>query len=275
MTTTLRPFKLFVVCSNYLLRHTLHGCGSLRPFKLFVVRSNYLQKEHCDSREASTHSNDLRHAQIICCRSHCTAAESLFVQIICKALTLFEAAPPCVSNRALRVLRSVLRYAFIVLRVPPPPCVGTCVGMRSLVLRSPAPGRVLGGVMQRETRCFCPPHMTRKTQKERAAASAPHTFRSRNAETQKRGRRSSWYGRCQGGSAATACPVESATVTVVLRHGVGWSSWEQHGLSWARKLKAGRAAARTSAQLNSFGTRAAARDMTPAEGAGRYGERRD
>ena len=122
---------------------------------------------------------------------------------------------------------------------------------------------------------FCPPHMTCKTQKERAAASAPHTFRSRNAETQKRGRRSSWYGRCQGGSAATACPVESATVTVVLRHGVGWSSWEQHGLSWARKLKAGRAAARTSAQLNSFGTRAAARDMTPAEGAGRYGERRD
>ena len=151
-------------------------CGAL---KLFA-------KEHCDSRVASAHSNYLRHAQIICCRSHCTAAESLFVQIICKALTLFEAAPPCLSNRALRVLRSVLRYAFIVLRVPPPPCVGTCVGMRSLVLRSPAPGRVLGGVMQREMRCFCPPHMTRKTQKERAAASAPHTFRSRNAETQKR-----------------------------------------------------------------------------------------
>ena len=110
-------------------------CGAL---KLFA-------KEHCDSREASARSNYLRHAQIICCRSHCTAAESLFVQIICKALTLFEAAPPCVSNRALRVLRSVLRYAFIVLRVPPPPCVGTCVRMRSLVLRSPAPGYVWGG----------------------------------------------------------------------------------------------------------------------------------
>jgi hypothetical protein len=32
-----------------------------------------------------------------------------------------------------------------VLRVPPPPCVGTCVRMRSLVLRSPAPGYVWGG----------------------------------------------------------------------------------------------------------------------------------
>ena len=186
MTTTLRPFKLFVVCSNYLLRHTLHGCGSLRPFKLVVVRSNYLQKEHCDSREASTHSNDLRHAQIICCRSHCTAAESLFVQIICKALTLFEAAPPCVSNRALRVLRSVLRYAFIVLRVPPPPCVGTCVGMRSLVLRSPAPGRVLGGGGATRNAVFLStPHDTQNAERTRSGQRPAHLQiqKRRNAET--------------------------------------------------------------------------------------------
>ena len=137
--------------------------------------------------------------------------------------------------------------------------------------------RFEGGHATRNAVFLSTPHDTQNAERTRSGQRPAHLQiqKRRNAETQKRGRRSSWYGRCQGGSAATACPVESATVTVVLRHGVGWSSWEQHGLSWARKLKAGRAAARTSAQLNSFGTRAAARDMTPAEGAGRYGERRD
>ena len=178
-------------------------CGAL---KLFA-------KDHCDSREASARSNYLRHAQIIC-----------------KALTLFEAAllSMCPTGLpAFSVLCSVSAP-----RSAAPLCRYLC---RNEISRSPlsCPWLRFGGVMQREARCFCPPHMTRKMQKERAA---PHTFRSRNAETQKLGRRSNWYGRCQGGSAATACPVEIATVTVVLRHGVGWSSWEQHGLSWARKL---------------------------------------
>ena len=87
--TSLRSCQLFVVLSNYLLRHTLHGCGSLRPFKLFVVRSNYLQKNTATAARPPL-------VQIICsaiklfAKAHtATAARPPPIQIVCSALKLF------------------------------------------------------------------------------------------------------------------------------------------------------------------------------------------
>jgi hypothetical protein len=118
---SLRSFKLFVViCGVLKLFAATHTARLWEPPSIQIICGalKLFAKEHCDSRVASAHSNYLRHAQIICCRSHCTAAESLFVQIICKALTLFEAAPPCVRPGSPRSLHSVLRQCSAFRRPP-------------------------------------------------------------------------------------------------------------------------------------------------------------